>query len=108
MERVRLDVERSLALHAAVAEKLQERPEILDRARARLGEWLTRGGRSAPLWRRWQEILDSPAAEVAAFLTDRSEEAAWLRKASPFAGVLTARERWRILREVRERLEPAA
>lgn len=108
MERFRLDYERSLALHQAVAEELQRNPEILSRARRKLDEWLEHGGRSTALWLRWREILERPAEEVVALLTERSEEAAWLRKASPFAGVLSPSTRLRILRDVRRRLERAA
>lgn len=108
MKGVDLQYERSLALHTAVAERLREDPEILTRARTKLDEWLSRGGRSTPLWTRWREILDRPVDEVASFLTERSEDAAWLRKASPFAGALTPEERLRVLREVRARFEPAA
>jgi hypothetical protein len=92
--------ERSLALHAAVAARLRAQPETLDRARAKLDEWLARGGRASPLWQRWRDVLRLPVDEVARFLTDRSEEAAWLRKASPFAGVLSPHERLGILREL--------
>ena len=108
MERFRLDYERSLALHEAVADELLRNPEIVGRARRKLDEWLARGGRSTPLWLRWRQILERPIQEVAAILTDRSEDAAWLRKASPFAGVLPTSTRLRILREVRRRLESAA
>jgi hypothetical protein len=108
MDRGRLDLERSLALHEAVAERLRREPELVHRARARLDEWLARGGRSSPLWLRWREILDRPLEEIVAMLTSRSEEAAWLRKASPFAGILPPSVRLRILREVRRRLEAAA
>ncbi|MBI2894798.1 MAG: hypothetical protein HYY06_14685 [Deltaproteobacteria bacterium] len=104
MERFRLDFERSLALHEAVAQEVLLHPEIIERARRKLEEWLRSGGRSAPLWLRWQRILERPTDEVAAFLMERSEEAAWLRKASPFAGVLPPGTRLRILRGVRERL----
>lgn len=104
----RLDFERSLALHRAVADKLRADPSIIDRARRKLAEWLARGGRSGPLWRRWQDILEGTPDEVAAFLVDRSEDAAWLRKASPFAGVLSPAERKRILEETRARIEPTA
>jgi hypothetical protein len=108
MKAIDLQVERSLALHAAVAERLGEDPEILARACRKLDEWLSRGGRSTPLWMRWREILDRPVDEIAAFLTERSQEAAWLRKASPFAGVLPPEERLRILRHVRARFDSAA
>lgn len=103
-----LHLELSLALHAAVAESLPSRPEIVDQARRQVAKWLTDGGLSAPLLRRWSDILALPPEQIAAVLLERSEEAAWLRKASPFAGALHPRERERILREVRQRLESAA
>jgi hypothetical protein len=103
MLRFERDYEQSLALHAAVAEELREHPEILDRARRKVGEWLARGGRSAPLLRMWQEVLSKSLDDVVGVLVDRSEESAWLRKASPFAGVLTPKRRLEILREVRRR-----
>jgi hypothetical protein len=103
-----LRYEQSIALHAAVADRLRQHPELLDRARAKLDEWLARGGRSNPLLLRWREILERPLDEVATFLTERSQEAAWLRKASPFAGMLAPQERLRILREVRTRAGSAA
>lgn len=103
-----LQYERSVALHAAVAEKLRKDPAVLDRARKKLEEWLRRGGRSSPLWMRWREILELPVDEIASLLTERSEDAAWLRQASPFAGALSPDERLRILREVRARFDSAA
>jgi hypothetical protein len=93
--------ERSIALHAAVAERLVEDPAILDRARRKLAEWISQGGRSVALLRRWQDILARSPREVAQFLTARTEESAWLRSASPFAGVLDPRARLEILRRVR-------
>lgn len=103
---VELDRARSLALHAAVAAKLLSEPALLVRARAKLREWMAAGGRSLELWQRWEPILEQSSEEVARFLCDPSEDATWLRKASPFAGFLTPQERWRILREVRARHDP--
>jgi hypothetical protein len=95
------DVERSLALHRAVAEKLLRDPRVLEHARHNVQRWLERGGRSAPLLDRWRVILERSPAEIAAFLVDPSEEAAWLRKASPFAGILTLAERTAIIKATR-------
>jgi hypothetical protein len=108
MDNHRLREARSLALHAAVADRLRADPEVISRARRRLEAWLVRGGASTPLLRRWAEILSQDTEKIAAFLTDPSEEAAWLRKASPFAGELEPRQRERILEEVRRKLESAA
>jgi hypothetical protein len=99
----RFDYERSLALHEAVAQRVREDPAILDRALAKLEEWIGRGGRAVPLLLRWRDVLSGSAEQVAALLTDPSEDAAWLRSASPFAGVLDAQTRLAILRRVRRR-----
>lgn len=108
MEASRLDYERSLALHEAVARKLLDDPAILERARVKLEEWIARGGRSTPLFLRWRQVLAGAPTEIAAFLTDRSEDAAWLRSASPFAGALDPQTRLAILRQVRRSLADAA
>lgn len=104
----RLRTETSLALHAAVAARLSSDPQILEQARGRVEEWLARGGSSTPLLSRWREILALPIEDIKSALTESSEAADWLRKASPFAGALPPRERERILRDVRRRVESAA
>jgi hypothetical protein len=83
--------------------RLRAEPAILERARARLEEWIARGGRSVSLLLRWRDVLSRSPAEVAEVLTDRSEDAAWLRSASPFAGALDPHTRLAILRQVRQR-----
>lgn len=86
----RLD-ERSLALHAAVAEKILRDPALVERARANLSRWRTSLNGS---WMdEWQAILDGPPEGVVACLRERSERATRLRQSSPFAGLLTQRER---------------
>jgi hypothetical protein len=104
MDLHRLAEERSLAYHRAVAARLACEPRILDRARVRLAAWAT-AGRSAHHARRWQEILARPIDEITRFLAADSDEARELRQATPFAGALDARERWRLWREVRQRHE---
>jgi hypothetical protein len=99
--------ETSLALHAAVADRLAGHPEILDRARARIEVWLATGVGSAPLLLEWREILRRSEEEIRRFLAEPSEHADWLRKASPFAGELPPRWRERILIGVRKRFESA-
>lgn len=94
---------RSIALHAAVAERLAERPDLVDRARARIATW-RRDGRLAEVYAsRWAALLDLPLDELAAKLVEDSEEMRELRQATPFAGVVPPRERFRIWREVAER-----
>lgn len=88
--------ERSLALHAAVAAKLEAQPELLDVARQNLQRWLS--ARPAAALREWQAILDrAPLPEVIELLRARSADATRLRQSSPFAGVLSQSERQSIL-----------
>ena len=88
---------RSLALHDAIASKIEARPELLEVARANLARW-TRGNPTGALL-EWQRLLEcTPVPQLAVLLRSQSEAAARLRQSSPFAGVLTAEERRAILR----------
>lgn len=106
MDPHRLAEERSAAYHRAIAGRLRDQPEILEKARHRVQEWLTSGAGARFYARKWAEILAGDAASVAAFLVERSELADELRQSSPFAGALNPRERWQIWRETRERFSP--
>lgn len=75
---------------------------MLERARARVREWLSRFP-EAHYALAWDEVLRRSTAEIVAFLTDDGERATELRQSTPFAGALDPRERWRIWREVGER-----
>jgi len=92
---------RSLAYHRAIAERLTERPAILERARTRVREWLS-AHPGAYAARAWSAILERPIPEIAALLTDPGERARELRQSTPFAGALDPRERWRLWREAAE------
>jgi hypothetical protein len=93
---------RSLALHEAVAAKLEARPELLDVARANLQRWLRTSEASG--LREWRQVLETtPLPGVLALLRSPSEEGARLRQSSPFAGFLTPAERQAILDEYESR-----
>jgi hypothetical protein len=88
---------RSLALHEAVAARIEAHPELLDVARRNLARWLSHGRQGALL--EWQALLERVSvSELVALLRSESETAARLRQSSPFAGVLTPEERRAILR----------
>jgi len=95
----RLD-RRSLDMHRAIAAKLLEDPareSFIAETRAILEK---REG--APAARRqrnaWRAILSLPLAELAAKISEDSHEMTVLRRASPFAPLLTPQERWAIYR----------
>jgi hypothetical protein len=88
---------RSLALHEAVAAKIEARPELLDVARANLARWISRTPHPALL--EWKDLLERMSVgDLVTLLRSQDETAARLRQSSPFAGVLTPEERQAILR----------
>ena len=88
--------ERSLALHEAVAARLEAEPQLLEVARANLKRWLA-ASPAAP-FREWQRLLDTlPLPQLLQLLRSPDAAAARLRQSSPFAGLLTPAERQAIL-----------
>jgi hypothetical protein len=67
---------RSLAMHAVITRKIERDPTL----------WLE----------EWQEVLKQPWQHIAALITEPSENGARMRQSSPFAGILTHAERWRV------------
>jgi hypothetical protein len=93
----------SLELHRAVAERLLEKPALIERARHRVASWLCDGSVARPYAEAWQAILAEPVEKVARILVDPGERARQLRQTSPFAGFLEPRTRWSVWRRARER-----
>ncbi len=96
--------QRSLLLHAAIAKRLREEPEqTLARVRANLSRMQHKNPGAVGLLREWTVFLDRPLEALAAVLTDPSEWARELRHVTPFAGVLSARERTMVYRDFAQR-----
>lgn len=93
---------RSLELHRLVAERLRRDPALLERARGRVRDWIGDGTVSLHWAEAWDALLARPLPEILAVLVDPSQRARDLRQSSPFAGVLSPRERWDALRRLRE------
>ena len=90
----------SLWLHRAVAGKIVQNPPVLLAAAAINLRRLRRIHPDGPRWEwldRWDAVLEQGVEAVLEALTSTSEIAVRLRKASPFAGVLTEVERRAIL-----------
>ena len=93
----RLIEARSLAMHAVIAAKIERDRTLLDIARRNLQRWRARWENDVPAWHdEWSAIVQRPWPEIAAIITEPSEEGARLRQSSPFAGVLSVDERRRI------------
>jgi hypothetical protein len=85
---------RSLAMHCLAAQKIESDRALLEQVRSTLDKWLLRYGKEAPrALIEWKAAVRRPWPEVAALITDPGERATRLRQSTPFAGVLSARER---------------
>ena len=90
---------RSLVLHRAIARRLKEDTEpILRRARRTLARMKRQHPGARPLLSSWRRILDRPMGEILEVLADPRPSARELRHVTPFAGVLSARERASVYR----------
>ncbi len=93
--------ERSIALHRAVAERIRGNPKLMEEAIINLQRYLKQSFSDSrkpisPLV-EWQELLENQSLEeILDFMVSDSERAKRLRQSSPFAGILTPQERWRI------------
>ena len=88
---------RSLAMHCRVAQKISRDPQLLHKARENLKRWSAKSTGPRPRYlREWAKILDRPWPEIAALITEMSDEATRLRSSSPFAGILSPAEREQI------------
>jgi hypothetical protein len=92
------DDRQSLWLHAVVAGRVAKDPTSAFRiARANLRRIGRAHRQPSPWLARWQQLLDlGPEAVIRALVADTAESRE-LRQNSPFAGVLTDRERLRAL-----------
>jgi hypothetical protein len=95
MSHARIDA-RSLAMHRSMARKLRAHPELIGIAHDNLRRWSAVPGASQPYLDRWREILARPLEEVLAAMVEDTGRMTAMRQCSPFAGVLTPRERWAI------------
>ena len=68
---------RSLAMHALIAAKIARDPDLLRKPRRNLESWSSRWGNRLPRWAvEWRSILERPWPQIAALITEPSENAA--------------------------------
>lgn len=85
---------RSLALHCKIAQKINKDHNLIQIPHKNLKRWRKNSQEQVPGYiNEWENILEQPWTSVAAFITSFSERARRLRQSSPFAGVLTPKER---------------
>lgn len=84
---------RSKALHREVGKKLLRQPNLLGVARRNLEKMRIKTPYARSYVERWDSLLSGPIESVLQILGGDDEEAIALRHASPFAGVLSKKER---------------
>jgi transcriptional regulator with XRE-family HTH domain len=93
---------RSLHLHRAIARQLERSPEeVLAKARKTLSLMRSKHPKAGQLLREWEVVLDRPVSDLLPALTDPSPQGRELRQVTPFAGVLTAKERTEVYQSFR-------
>lgn len=94
---------RSLAYHRGIAKLLVENQELVLFKAIKVLEKMRRlHPHAKSLLDRWRLWLELPMNELIANMLDVGMEARDMRQVTPFAGVLTAQERLRILKKLRE------
>jgi transcriptional regulator with XRE-family HTH domain len=97
---------RSLAYHRAVARKIRIEPApALARARRNLENLWQKHPDARGLLALWRLWLELPLDELIRHLEDTSVLARDMRQVTPFAGLLGARERLEILKQLRKQEE---
>lgn len=95
----------SLALHQLVAVRLRSNPGLIEKAGSNLQKWLTKTP-DVQVWLEWKNILETETLEdILRIITSETEEGQRLRSSSPFAGIISNRERKAII-EICEKTKP--
>lgn len=89
--------------HRVIAERLRQDPQrVMAKARDNLRRWSDcYCVDERPAWMvEWDRLLDGRPDDLMDILLGDHEKARRLRSSSPFAGILTARERWALLKNI--------
>ena len=99
--------QRSLAYHQALAAKLRKQPELtLEKAKRTLSKMSAKHPGANKLLDRWRQWLELPPEALISRILDPGVEAREMRQVTPFAGLLSAKERTRILKRFRREYVP--
>lgn len=95
---------RSLAMHRLVAQKLRNEPERFECVRENLRRWdSVATPRARPYLKAWEALARQGMEACLEMAVEDSGQGRAMRQSSPFAGVLTNRERFAFLREWEDR-----
>lgn len=104
--RITREDRRSLAYHQVIADKLEKDPAaVINKAQLNLDELERRQPGAQGLLQRWKEWLQLPPHALSERMRDLGMEAREMRQVTPFAGLLTARERADVLKQLRRDID---
>jgi hypothetical protein len=95
----------SLEAHRLAIARLRERPECVPQALAVLERWRQQAGGPShcdPYWNEWESMLQQGIDTVERAVCVETDHAATLRSVSPLGRFVSAADRYRLLRQVRE------
>lgn len=95
-------IERQVAaMHLEIAARLRAGDAFpIERARSNLARWKALfGGSLPPAYMEWVDLIDQGPERVIGVLEGGDQDSIRRRASSPFTGVLTPQERWRILQD---------
>lgn len=87
--------DRNLRIHRVIAEKLKDNPEgVVAKAWKNIRRWGWDNEKvPAPYMKAWMALLEGPLPALEKVLTGTGERAVLLRSSSPFAGILSKKEK---------------
>lgn len=86
-------------MHRLMVAKVRERPELFGILQRNLTRWKeTAAPGNRPYLDAWQALVDEGPEACFRMALEASDRGQAMRQSSPFAGVLTDRERWSFLR----------
>lgn len=91
---------KSLELHRLIVGKLRSDPAVYERMVARMPRYLSFDDPHGMIYReRWAAVVEQGMDAIEALALDPGERGQVMRSCSPFAGVLTEKERQQFLRQ---------
>ena len=91
---------RSLAMHCLVVEKIRKNPALFEQVKITLAHWRdVVCPATQPYLEAWDDLLKQGMETSFVVATEDSERGAEMRQSSPFAGILSNKERFAFLRQ---------
>jgi len=93
----------SFQLHHIVKSELLANPtRVIKIANSNLDKWASRYGYKPKWMSEWEQIINNGVSTIIEILDGQDEKSILLRSSSPFAGVISNKDRMKVFREKRK------